>query len=72
MGDGFWWMKTDIDTDTDTDTNTGWILVKFPFKTVFPTAAVCAAVRHFYIAFLCLVYNPEFTNITQYPINDEQ
>ena len=25
----------------------GWLLVKFPFKRVFPTAAVCAAVRHF-------------------------
>ena len=26
----------------------GWLWVKFPFKRVFHTAAVCAAVRHFY------------------------
>ena len=60
MGDGFWWKKTDIDTDTDTDTNAdtntntdggGWLLVKFPFQKVFPTAAVWAALRHFYFTF---------------------
>ena len=26
----------------------GRLLVKFPFKRAFPTAAVCAAVRHFF------------------------
>ena len=64
MGDDLWWKKTDTDADTDTNTNTdggGWLLVKFPFKRVFPTAAVCAAVRHFssslYIALIKVVLN---------------
>ena len=53
MGDDLWWKMTDTDADTDTYTNTntdggGWFLVKFPFKRVFPTAAVCAAVRTVY------------------------
>ena len=56
MEDDLWWKTTNTDTDTDTNTDTdadantdggGWLLVKFPFKRVFPTAAVCAAVRHF-------------------------
>ena len=52
MEDDFWWEMTDTNADTDTYTNTntdggGWLLVKFPFKRAFPTAAVCAAVRHF-------------------------
>ena len=56
MEDDLWrkttdtYTDTDTNTDTDTDTNTdggGGLLVKFPFKRVFPTAAVCAAVRHF-------------------------
>ena len=59
MEDNLWWKTTNTDADTDTDTNTntdggGWLLVKFPFKRVFPTAAVCAAVRHFFKMFYYL------------------
>ena len=51
------WPYMEDDTDTDTDTNTdggGRLLVKFPFKRVFPTAAVCAAVCRFWICLLKL------------------
>ena len=38
----------------------------------FDLSLVITTKLGFYITFLCLVDNPEFTNITQYPINDEQ
>ena len=72
MEDNLWWKTTDTDTDSDNDTDTitntdggGWLLVKFPFKRAFPTAAVCAAVRHFY--FLLSQLNPKSTKTHHQP-----
>ena len=35
MEDDLWWKMTNTDTNTNTDGG-GWLLVKFPFKGVFP------------------------------------
>ena len=55
MEDDLLWKTTDTDTDTNT-VGGGWLLVKFPFKRVFPTAAEWATVRHFlFLAYRILV-----------------